>query len=123
MVQGVEGGGDMRRNWKLSQNKILDSRDESFFIHYSCESLNDSNECLSPRITSIVVLNFGKEQAESFSIHLSAESLGIKRDDIKNHYDEIEKDLLTKFNEFLASNIESSYCIHSCFPKTINCKS
>ena len=48
-----------------------------YIIHYSCQSLNDDNDGLSPRITSIAILHLSTDQTVSFSIHAIAEELGI----------------------------------------------
>ncbi len=40
---------------------------ENFYIiHYSCQSLYDDNEALSPRITSIAITHYSTEQTVSF---------------------------------------------------------
>jgi hypothetical protein len=75
---------------------------ENFYIiHYSCQNLNDDNEGLSPRITSIAVAHFSTGQTVSFSCHAVAEELSISRDMVKNRYDEIEVRLLDDFYTFI----------------------
>lgn len=65
---------------------------ENFYIvHYSCQSLNDDNEGLSPRITSIGVTHFATEQTVSFSTHAIAEEMGIAREDVRRDFDEVER--------------------------------
>lgn len=93
-------------------DKIWDNKDNAFFIHYSCENLNDSNSELTPRVTSIAVLNLGKNQSKSFSIHLSAEVLEITKDKVKDHYQALERHLLEQFNKFVQTNVNSSFWIH-----------
>ncbi len=75
-------------------------------IHYSCESLSDSNEGYSPRITSIVVRSLRGDQQKSFSIHLVAEWKKIKREEIENHYDLLELEMLNEFYQFAKDNTE-----------------
>lgn len=82
--------------------KELKERPENFYvIHYSCESLYDENEALSPRITSIAVTHYATEQTVSFSTHAIAEELHIAREQVRDRFDEIEKKLLTDFYEFV----------------------
>jgi hypothetical protein len=59
-----------------------------YIVHYSCQNLNDDNEGLSPRVTSIAVTYCGTDQSLSFSTHLVAEELGIARADVPKHFDE-----------------------------------
>lgn len=75
---------------------------ESFYIiHYSCQSLNDDNEGLSARITSIGVTHFSTEQTVSFSTHAMAEEMGIARDHVQCRFDEVEWKLIKEFYEFI----------------------
>lgn len=74
---------------------------ENFYIvHYSCQSLYDDNEALSPRITSIVVTHVATEQTVSFSTHSVAEELRIARADVITRFDDIERQLLDEFYAF-----------------------
>ena len=90
----------------------LKQRPENFYlIHYSCQNLNDDNEGLSPRITSIAVSHFATEQSVSFSTHAIAEELRIPRDDVFARFDEVETELLTRFYQFVRDR-RASYWIH-----------
>ncbi len=90
---------------------VLNSRDlikrirkkpENFFIiHYSCQSLYDDNERLSPRVTSIAILHFVTGQAVSFSTHAVAERLNIEREFVRENLDIIETQLLEEYFEFI----------------------
>jgi hypothetical protein len=72
-----------------------------FIIHYSSEMLFDENlEGNSPRITSIVVMHYPTGQTQSFAFHLSADLLNIRKEDVDNHLDDIEMDLLSRFYKF-----------------------
>lgn len=74
---------------------------ENFYIvHYSCQSLYDDNEALSPRITSIAVSHVATEQTVSFSTHSVAEELRINRADVAQRFDDIERQLLNEFYAF-----------------------
>ncbi|HUZ32710.1 MAG TPA: hypothetical protein VMV19_11520 [Xanthobacteraceae bacterium] len=66
-------------------------------IHYSCESFYDRPDGRSPRITSIAVRKFDTGQTLSFSIHQIAEERRIPLAEIEQHYDELEKEMLTRF--------------------------
>jgi hypothetical protein len=92
--------------------KEIKERPQNFFIvHYSCQSLNDDNEGLSPRITSIAVTHYATEQTVSFSTHSIAEELHIQREEVKDRFDDIELELLTKFYAF-ARDRRDRFWIH-----------
>lgn len=80
---------------------IRRSPENFYVIHYSCQSLYDDNEALSPRITSIAVTHYATEQTVSFSTHSIAEELHIARDDVQRRFDEVEKRLLSDFYIFV----------------------
>lgn len=82
--------------------KEVKEHPENFYIvHYSCQSLYDDNEALSPRITSIAVTHYATEQTVSFSTHSIAEEQGIPREEVIDRFDEVELDLLQKFYAFV----------------------
>lgn len=92
--------------------KFLKSNESSLYvIHYSCQGLNDDNEGFSPRITSIAALHVASSTMHSFSIHLVAEIKKISRDEIHNHYDDIEATMLEDFYEFIR-NHQDCYWLH-----------
>lgn len=72
-----------------------------YIIHYSCQNLNDENEALSPRITSIAINHYSTSQSISFSTHSIAEELEIPRDKVLDRFDEVEFQLLDKFYKFI----------------------
>jgi hypothetical protein len=85
---------------------------ENFYIiHYSCQSLYDDNEGLSPRITSIAVNHYATEQTVSFSTHAVAEEMGIPRCEVRNRFDEVELSLLRSFYSFTRDR-RDKYWIH-----------
>lgn len=90
----------------------LKKKPESIYIiHYSCQSLYDDNEGLSPRITSIAVTHYATEQSLSFSTHSIAEELGIERENVLDNFDRIERSLLDKFYEF-ARDRRDQFWVH-----------
>lgn len=92
--------------------KQLRLNSENFFIiHYSCQSLYDDNDGLSPRITSIAVDHYATEQVVSFSTHSIAEELHISRADVINLFDSVEKKLLQDFYSFVRDR-RDKYWIH-----------
>lgn len=92
--------------------KELKLRPENFYIiHYSCQNLNDDNEGLSPRITSIAVSHFATEQSVSFSTHAVAEELGIDRSEVISKFDDVERALLQKFFSFVRDR-RGAFWIH-----------
>ncbi len=93
-----------------SELKQLDKNQNSLLaIHYSCQNLNDSNEGYSPRITSIAVFHVGSHTMHSFSIHLIAEVKKIARDDIHNHYNDLEAVMLEDFYKFVQEHQDHSW--------------
>ncbi|MFM7468615.1 MAG: hypothetical protein ACKO37_03840 [Vampirovibrionales bacterium] len=84
--------------------QIKATPDNFCIIHYSCENLNDENESLSPRITSVAILDYITAQSTSFSIHSTAELLKISKEEVQQHLNEIEKQLLTRFYDCIAKN-------------------
>lgn len=73
-------------------------------IHYSCESFYDRADGSSPRITSIAVRNLASGQTTSFSIHQVAERAGVARDRIESEYNNLEKQMLQEFYEYVAAH-------------------
>ncbi|HHF3133840.1 hypothetical protein [Vibrio diabolicus] len=94
---------------KLKQLK--ESENSLYVIHYSCENLNDNNENYSPRVTSIAVLHLQSHTMHSFSIHLIAEKRGISRADIDQNYNEIERQMLSDFYEFVRQ-VDNAIWLH-----------
>jgi hypothetical protein len=85
---------------------------ENFYIiHYSCQSLYDDNEALSPRITSIAITHFSTEQTVSFSTHSIAEELHIARESVRDRFDDVERELLRGFYAFVRDR-RDKYWIH-----------
>jgi len=91
--------------------KIKKKPENYYLIHYSCQSLYDDNEGLSPRITSIAVQHYKSGQVISFSTHAVAEELGIDRDQVERRFDEIELRLLENFFNFVRDR-RDKYWIH-----------
>jgi hypothetical protein len=85
---------------------------ENFYIvHYSCQSLYDDNQDLSPRITSIAITHYASEQTISFSTHAIAEELDIPREMVRDRFDDVERKLLNDFYEFIRDR-RDKYWVH-----------
>lgn len=93
---------------KLFKN-IASSYANTYSIHYACESLNDSNQNISPRVTAISILHFDTRATHSFAIHLEAEIKKIDVGDIEEHYDELEANLLRKFFKHAKDHSNDQY--------------
>lgn len=92
--------------------KELKAHPENFYlIHYSCQNLNDDNEALSPRITSIAVTHFSTEQTVSFSTHSIAEEMHIARAQVRERFDDVERELLRSFYAFVRDR-RDKYWVH-----------
>lgn len=90
---------------------VKNSPEHFFLIHYSCQNLNDDNEGLSPRITSIAINHYSTGQSVSFSTHSIAEELRIPRDEVFLRFNEIEFELLTQFFKFIRDR-RDKYWVH-----------
>ena len=86
---------------KKKIDDIIDRESEVLLIHYSCESFYDIPDGRSPRTTSIAVKYFGSNQTKSFSIHQEGELRGLNPKELTDHYDELERSMLTNFASFL----------------------
>jgi hypothetical protein len=84
-------------------NELVQRDSNLLLIHYSCESFYNIKDGRTPRITSIAVRYFSTAQTVSFSIHKVAEKQG-KLDRIEEHYDELEKEMLDEFFQFVTSH-------------------
>lgn len=58
-----------------------------------------------------VLMHYSTRQTVSFALHAVAESLGISKNEVESHYDEIEKVLLERFFAFLRDRREK-YWVH-----------
>ena len=83
-------------------DSLFDNPQNVSVIHYSCESFYDRADGSSPRITSIALRNLESAQTRSFSIHQAAEAKGIGIHEIEGHYDDLEKEMLKRFFEYLS---------------------
>ena len=92
-----------RRKTREKMNRILDHPEDALVIHYSCESF-DRDDGRTPRVTSIAVRNLDSGQADSFSIHQIAEQKKILFDEIHDHYDELEKEMLESYFQVANKN-------------------
>lgn len=97
-----------RRKKLLAQiEAILESAPTALIIHYSCESFRDKADGKTSRITSIAVRNLASGQTESFSINQIAEERKIKIDEISDHYDTLETEMLNRYFDYV--NIRQHY--------------
>jgi hypothetical protein len=97
---------DLYRKWKHAKGQLDEvflSAENTLVVHYSCESFYDRANPQSPRITSVAVRNLESGQTRSFSIHLVAERRHLL-DVIEQHYDDLERDMLEEFFEYMRVN-------------------
>ena len=86
--------------------------DRFYLIHYSSERLFDeATGGLSPRITSIVVMHYQTGQIQSYALHAVAETLDIPREAVPERYDDIEREMLTRFYAFVRDR-RQAYWVH-----------
>ncbi|HEY1082727.1 MAG TPA: hypothetical protein VGE29_10720 [Prosthecobacter sp.] len=84
---------------------ILADPSKALLIHYACEDFANRPDGSSARVTSIAVRHLNNALTHSFSVHLSAERLGVPYNQIKDRYAELETDLLTSFNDFVSKHL------------------
>lgn len=84
--------------------ELVDKPEYVLIIHYSCESFYDIKEGRTPRITSIAVRYLKSAQTKSFSIHKIAEIEKVNFDEIENHYDKLEKQMLSEYFDFVVAH-------------------
>ncbi|MCD4727186.1 MAG: 3'-5' exonuclease [Pirellulales bacterium] len=90
-----------RKEAKACLAEITNNRDAVIIVHYSCQSFYNRPDGASPRITSIAVRDFASGQTISFSIHQVAECHHLSPDKITLQYDELEKEMLKEFYEYV----------------------
>jgi hypothetical protein len=83
---------------------LADNPSHVLVIHYSCESFYDIPNGRTPRITSIAVRYFATGQTKSFSIHKVAELKNVQFEDIEMKYNELEKEMLSDFYNFVRNH-------------------
>ena len=90
-------------------DRIKSNLVQSLIIHYSCESFLNIQDGRTPRITSIAIQNVKTSQTESFSIHKIAESKGYDYQTIPEKYDELEKEMLDDFFDYIKNRSDCMY--------------
>lgn len=90
-----------RKEARKQIETLFDNAEHVLIIHYSCESFYDIKDGRTPRVTSIAVRNLKTAQTESFSIHKIAERRRVAIKDIPNRYDDLEKEMLSDFFDYL----------------------
>lgn len=84
---------------------VLANRRSALTVHYSSQGFIGDTQTSSPHVNSIAIRNIGTGQTVSFSLNLSAELRGYKEITTKN-LQELERDLLDSFYEFVRSHID-----------------
>ena len=90
-------------------NGITENPSEYLIIHYSCESFSNLPQGNTPRVTSIAVRNVRNGQTHSFSIHKKAELENILPNEINQHYNKLEKDMLDEYFEFVKKHLQHNW--------------
>lgn len=97
-----------RQAWAIIDRLFAEAANV-WVIHYSCESFYERPEGRSPRITSIAVRKLDSGQTVSFSIHQVAERQQVSFNDIENHYDSLERQMLDDFFHQVGSHRGMKY--------------
>ncbi|GAB5063224.1 hypothetical protein LG347_02305 [Lactiplantibacillus plantarum] len=99
------------KNHNLAKRKIkkIEDHPENFLIiHYSCQSFFNLNG-KTPHITAIGVKDISNGQTKLFCIHQMAEIKNIPTNQIKSHYDDLEKILLRRFYQYVKLNRDKTW--------------
>lgn len=94
---------------RVDLDSLFDDAANVWIIHYSCESFYERPEGRSPRITSTALRKLDSAQTVSFSIHQTAERRRIPFDQIEQHYDDLEREMLTAFFGHLGNHRGMKY--------------
>jgi hypothetical protein len=90
----------------------LPERNQSLLaIHYSQELIDNSGG-QTPPVSAIVVQRVADDDQKAFSAFLLAEALGIKPGAFLDHFQELEKQLLWMFFEFVAKEPQTTVWLH-----------
>lgn len=89
--------------------RLYEEADKVLIIHYAGESTYQIDEDRAPRIASIAVLDYKTKQTNSFSINKIAELLDIPHSQIKARYQELEKEMLSHFFEFVGNHLNDRW--------------
>lgn len=92
-----------RKEARTRFDQLEKRRDMYIVLHYSCESFYDIKDGRTPRVTSIAARNLSSGQTVSFSIHKSAEQSHVPIVQIAGRYDQLERQMLDEYFEFLKS--------------------
>ena len=102
-----------RRSMKVAVReqlaKMSSNPDHVYVVHYSSEGFANPETGGSPRVTSIAVRNYSSGQTRSFSIHKFAELRHVPLNDIMSKYDELEKEMLESFYEYVRERKDASW--------------
>ncbi|WP_101774625.1 hypothetical protein [Pasteurella oralis] len=107
-VSELERLKNRKRNREL-MNEIYSNKSNNYIVHYSCESFYDEEkkEFRTGRVTSIGLRNLEDAQTHYWSIWLSAEIK--KKNEIDSSLDELEKDVLDSYFNFIRMNPKAHY--------------
>ena len=98
-----------RESGLTTLKNISENLSEYFIIHYSCESFFDLPEGNTPRITSIAIKQLKNGLTNSFSIHKIAEIKGISPKRIDENYNDLEKDMLDEYFDFIQNHSQKKW--------------
>lgn len=97
-----------QKNARNQLGQLFDNQHSTWAIHYACEDLYNRID-RSPRVTAIAMCNLRTEESRSFSLHHTAESMGIAKDCIEENYDKIERRMLHDFFIWLQDHKDAFY--------------
>lgn len=98
-----------QRESRANLDSLFADAPNVWVVHYSCESFYDRPNGASPRITSIAVRSLETGQTLSFSIHQVAEESGVPFDQIEQHYDALERQMLDAYYQHVGGHRGMKY--------------
>jgi len=100
---------DQRRDAIEKLKTVFERKPYVRIIHYSCESFDDRPSGQSPRITAIAIRKLDDAQTVSFSIHAVAERRGVPIAQIPGNYDDLEREMLRDFFNYVEGHKDIAY--------------
>lgn len=93
----------------MTINELVNNATHLLIIHYACESFYNVPSGYTPRVTSIAVRYYNTAQTKSFAIHRVAEIKKMPFEDIEQNYDELEREMLKEFFQFVKQHHSYSW--------------
>lgn len=89
-------------------DRLFQDAQRVFIVHYSCESFYENATGASLRVTSIAIRNLKSAQTRSWSLHATAEVMGML-DAMRPNLNAIERRMLEGYFDFLRTHADCQF--------------